>query len=65
MRETGMLEELRLENLHRNPNKCFSIWDTVLYEALRFQPGVTLLLNCSCLDAETDAAGSRRSPAGS
>jgi len=52
LRETGLLEELRLENLSRNPHRSFSIWDTVLYEAARYQPNLTLLLNCSCLDAE-------------
>ncbi|MFN2167471.1 MAG: FAD-dependent oxidoreductase, partial [Anaerolineae bacterium] len=54
MRETGILEELRLENLYRNPNKNFSVWDTVLYEAVRFEPNITLLLNCSCSEAEMD-----------
>lgn len=54
MRETGILEELRLENLRRNPHASFSIWDTILYEKLRFAPNVELLLNCSCLDAEMD-----------
>lgn len=54
LRETGILEELRLENLYRNPQKSFSIWDTLLYEKLMFQPGLELLLNCSCLEAETD-----------
>lgn len=52
LRETGLLEELRLENLRRNPQRSFSVWDTVLYEAARFQPGLTLLLNTSVLDAE-------------
>ena len=56
MRETGILEEIRLENLRRNPQRSFSVWDTVLYEKARFQPGLTLLLNCSCLDAEMDGA---------
>ncbi len=54
MRETGILEELRLENLRRNPQRSFSVWDTVLYQAARFEPNITLLLNCSCLSAETD-----------
>ncbi|HOX38332.1 MAG TPA: FAD-dependent oxidoreductase [Candidatus Brocadiia bacterium] len=58
-RETGILEELRLENLARNPNKNFSVWDTVLYEAARFQPNLTLLLNCSCLEAEMGGADIR------
>lgn len=51
-RETGILEELRLENLYWNPNKSYSIWDTILYEKARFHPRITLLLNCSCLNAE-------------
>ncbi|MCM8805547.1 MAG: FAD-dependent oxidoreductase [Candidatus Omnitrophica bacterium] len=52
MRETGILEELQLENLYRNPNKVYSIWDLILYEKVHYQPGINLLLNCSCFDAE-------------
>ncbi len=54
MRETGILEELRLENLRRNPNWSYSIWDAILYEKARYQDNLTLLLNCSCVDAEMD-----------
>lgn len=54
MRETGILEELRLENLARNPNRSFSIWDTILYEKIRENKNIRLFLNCSCLDAEMD-----------
>jgi len=54
MRETGILEELRLENLRRNPQKSFSVWDAILYEKARFQPGLELLLNCTCIDAHMD-----------
>lgn len=54
MRETGLLEEIRLDNLRCNPNKVYSLWDTVLYEKAFYQPGLTTLLNCSCLDAEMD-----------
>jgi len=63
MRETGILEEVRLENLYRNPNRVFSIWDTVLYEKARFQDNLTLLLNCSCNAAQMDG-GRIRSVAG-
>ncbi len=52
LRETGVLEEVRLENLYRNPNRSFSIWDTILHETALREPNLTLLLNCSCLDAE-------------
>lgn len=51
LRETGILEELRLENLYRNPNRNFSIWDTILYEKVLAEPNITMLLNCSCLEA--------------
>jgi len=56
MRETGILEEIELENLRRNPGPNYSIWDSVLYEKARFQENLTLLLNCSCLDAAMDGA---------
>ncbi len=51
LRETGILEEIRLDNLRRNPQRSFSLWDTLLYEKARLQEGLTLLLNCSCLEA--------------
>jgi hypothetical protein len=54
LRETGILEELRLGNCRRNPHLEYSLWDLVLYEAARREPNLTLLLNCSCLDAERD-----------
>jgi hypothetical protein len=56
MRETGILEEIRLENIARNPHKNFSVWDLVLYETARLEPNITLLLNCSCVDARMDGA---------
>ena len=54
LRETGILEELRLENLRRNPQRSFSIWDTILYEKVMLEPNLEAFLNCSCLDAEMD-----------
>jgi len=54
LRETGILEELRLENLRRNGQGSFGVWDTILYEAARHQRGLSLLLNCSCFGAEMD-----------
>ena len=53
MRETGLLEEWRMENLYRNPNRNYSIWDTILYESVMAEKNITALLNCSCLEAET------------
>ena len=53
-RETGIIEEIALENLYRNPTKSFAVWDTVLYDFVRREPNITLLLNCTCMDADTE-----------
>ena len=52
-RETGILEEILLENYYRNPTKNYYIWDTVLYDFVIREKNITLLLNCSCMDAVT------------
>ena len=53
-RETGIVEEIALENLRRNPTKNFHIWDTVLYDFVLREENITLLLNCTCMDAEVE-----------
>lgn len=50
-RETGIMEEINLENFYRNPTKSYPIWDTVLYDFVRREKNITLLLNCTCMDA--------------
>ena len=54
-RETGLIEEFQLENRYRNALSNYSIWDSVLYEKVRFEPNITLLLNCSCNSAEMES----------
>lgn len=54
-RETGIIEELLLENFYRNPEGSWSIWDSVLYGAVRFEPNIELLLNCSVNGATCEA----------
>ena len=44
-RETGILEEIALENLYRNPTKSYAVWDTVLYDFVHREKNITLLLN--------------------
>lgn len=44
-RETGIIEEILLENRYRNPQNSFSILDTVLWEKASFQEGLDLYLN--------------------
>jgi len=53
-RETGIIEEIELENMYRNPTKSYAIWDSVLYSILRREPNISLLLNCTCMDAKTE-----------
>jgi hypothetical protein len=52
--ETGIIEEIRLENLYRNNYPNYSIWDSILYEKVKFQENLTVLLNCSCNSADMD-----------
>ena len=52
MLETGLVEELMLENYYRNPDKNYSIWDSVLYELANNEKNIELILNCSVHDCE-------------
>lgn len=54
MMETGIIEELRLANLHRNPSGNWSIWDSVLHEAAAREPNLLRFLNCSVFAADMD-----------
>ena len=49
-KETGIVEEMLLENLYCNPERNYSRWDTVLYSICRREKNLTLLLNTVCLD---------------
>lgn len=46
-RETGIIEEIRLENAYRNAQRSPSMFDLILYEKCRAEPNLTLLLNTS------------------
>lgn len=51
-RETGIFEEIVLNNMHRNPTRNYPIWDSVLFEIVRHQEGLESLLNCTVHDIE-------------
>lgn len=53
-RETGILQEIELENIYRNPTMNYSVWDTVLYQMILREENISLLLNCSCLSCEME-----------
>ncbi|MCF6287445.1 MAG: FAD-dependent oxidoreductase, partial [Candidatus Hydrogenedentes bacterium] len=44
-REGGIIEEIRLENCVRNPQRSPSMFDLILYEKCRTEANLTLLLN--------------------
>jgi hypothetical protein len=53
-KETGILEEVQLDNQFLNPDGNWSVWDATLWSKAVHQPGLTLLANTSCTDAEMD-----------
>ncbi len=50
-RETGLIEEIRLETCVRNPQRSASMLDLILYEKCRNEPNLTLLLNTAVVGA--------------
>ncbi|MCB9937305.1 MAG: FAD-dependent oxidoreductase [Planctomycetaceae bacterium] len=44
-REGGIIEEIRLENCVRNPQRSAAMFDLILYDKCRAEPNLTLLLN--------------------
>lgn len=53
-KETGLMEEIHLDNLYYNPYCNYSIWDGVLYSKAKYQDNLEIFLNCSCADAEME-----------
>lgn len=51
-RETGIIEEILLENKYRNPDHSYAIFDSILWEKARFQENLTLYLNTYMTDVE-------------
>ncbi len=51
-RETGIIEEINLESLYRNPYKNYSVWDSILYGKVINESNITLLLNTSACDVD-------------
>ena len=54
-RESGLIEELRLEDAARNPHRSYSQWDLLLYEKVMAEPNLTLLLDTDCTGCAVEA----------
>lgn len=55
-RETGIIEEIALENLYRNPYRRYPMWDAILFELIKNEENITSILNCSCNDIEMNGS---------
>lgn len=53
-RESGLIEELRLEDTVRNPERCYPFWDVILYEKVTAEPNITLLLDTDVVGVEME-----------
>ncbi|PYJ02763.1 MAG: FAD-dependent oxidoreductase, partial [Verrucomicrobia bacterium] len=51
-REGGLIEEFRLEDAVRNPQRSREMWDLLLYDKVKSEPNITLLLDTVCCAAE-------------
>ena len=52
--EAGILEEMQLENLYRNPLQRYTLWDDIIYSTVIREENITLLLNTSVNDVVVD-----------
>lgn len=59
-REGGLIEELRLEDAVRNPQRSWEMWDLLLYDKAVSEPNITLLLETTLFRAEMDGPRIRR-----
>jgi hypothetical protein len=50
-REGGLIEEFRVEDAARNPQRCFELWDLMLYDKVVSEPNITLLLETTLYSA--------------
>lgn len=51
-KETGILEEMEMENLYRNPSRRYTMWDDVILSTVLCEPNIKLLLNTSVDDVK-------------
>ncbi len=53
-REDGIIEEILLENLHRNKNGNRYVWDSVLLDFIYSEKNIDMYLNTTVCEAECD-----------
>jgi hypothetical protein len=50
-RESGLIEEMRLADAVNNPQRCWELWDLLLYDKVVSEPNITLLLETTVFSA--------------
>ena len=53
-REGGLVEEIKLENIWRNPTCNWQVWDHVLWNFCAREPNLKVLLNTSVMECATE-----------
>jgi len=53
-REGGILEELRLADAAGNPQRCWELWDLLLYDKVVSEPNIVLLLDTTLYAARKE-----------
>jgi len=53
-REGGLIEEIKLENVYRNPTANWQVWDHVLWNFCTREKNLKVLLNTAVQDCRTD-----------
>ncbi|VGO18310.1 FAD-dependent oxidoreductase [Pontiella sulfatireligans] len=53
-RETGIIEEILIENRYYNQQESYPVWDHVLYDYVTRQPNLELMLNTQAVEAIMD-----------
>ena len=51
-RESGLIEEFRLDDAVNNPYRSFEYWDLLLYDKVKSEPNITLILDSAVFAAE-------------
>lgn len=59
-RESGLIDEIRVEDAVRNPFRSSSLFDLLLYDLVRREPNITLLLDTDCVGCDVDTRGEQR-----
>jgi len=59
-REGGIIEELRLDDAVNNPQRCWEMWDLLLYDKVTSEPNITLFMDTALYAAEVNDGAIQR-----